>query len=338
MAIMAKKSGTRNRGKAARRSSEFDMIGRFFAPLAGEGAFHLMDDAARVRPPGGHDLVVTADAVIEGVHFLGNDPPDLVAKKALRVNLSDLAAKGAEPMGYLLTLCLPRRVDDAWIAAFAAGLAHDQKTFGIVLLGGDTTATPGPLTVAITAFGSVPAGTMIRRAGSKIGDLVFASGTIGDAGAGLSLLKWRVGSKKGGNALIARYCLPEPRLALGRALRGIASSAVDVSDGLIADIGHLAENATDAFVIQASRIPLSPAYRAIVGNDDKARAHAATAGDDYELAFTARPTARARVFAAAKRARTRVTEIGHVEEGRGVYLLDAGGRALPTGKGGFVHF
>lgn len=320
--------------KVPNRSSEFVMIARYFVPLAGEGAFGLTDDMALVRPPKGHDLVVTADAVIEGVHFLPGDPPDLIARKALRVNLSDLAAKGAEPIGYLLTLCLPRRADDAWIGAFARGLAHDQKQFGISLLGGDTTATPGPLTIAITAFGSVPSGTMNRRAGSKIGDLIFVSGTIGDAGAGLAASK----SRKKQDALIARYRLPEPRLALGRALRGLATSAIDVSDGLIADIGHLAESGTDAFVIDAARIPLSPAFRKAIGSDDKARVRAATAGDDYEVAFTCRPNKRAQVLAAAKKSRTPITEIGHVEDGRGVYLIGANGKPLATGKGGFTHF
>lgn len=311
------------------------MIGRYFAPLAGEGAFGLTDDAACVRPPKGHDLVVTADAIVEEVHFLSNDPPDQIARKALRVNLSDLAAKGADPLGYLLTLCLPKRVDDAWLAEFAHGLGQDQKRFGISLLGGDTTATPGPLTVTITAMGSLPAGKMTRRAGSKIGDLIFVSGTIGDAGAGLASLKNK--SKKL-DALIQRYRLPEPRLALGRALRGLVTSAIDVSDGLVADIGHLAESGTDAFVIDAARIPLSPAFRSAIGSDDKASVRAATSGDDYELCFTCRPNKRAQVLAAARRTKTPVSEIGHVEDGRGVYLVGANGKPLATGKGGYAHF
>jgi thiamine-monophosphate kinase len=323
------------------RSSEFSMIARFFAPLAGEGAYGLTDDAATVRVPAGHELVVTADTVIEGVHFLPNDRPQAVAQKALRVNLSDLAAKGAAPMGYLLALSLGRKQGDAWLREFAHGLALDQKTFGILLIGGDTTATPGPLTITITAFGAVRRGRMIRRAGAKEGDLIFVSGTVGDAGAGLEVLRYkhpRLAAKHRA-ALTARYRTPTPRLALGRALQGIATAAIDVSDGLIADLGHIAENAKGgAFVIDAARIPLSPAFRAAHGTSDAAIARAAISGDDYEIAFTARPSARARVLAAAKRARTPVTEIGHVEEGRGVYLMGSKGRALPTGRGGFTHF
>jgi thiamine-monophosphate kinase len=317
------------------------MIARFFAPLArAPGAYGLTDDAATVRVPAGHELVATADAIVEGVHFLKADPPETIAQKALRVNLSDLAAKGAAPIGYLLTLCLPRRIDDSWLGAFVRGLVHDQKAFGISLLGGDTTATPGPLTVAITALGTVRTGKMLRRAGAKIGDCIFVSGTIGDAGAGLHLLKHRgrgVAPRRR-DALIARYRTPEPRLALGHALAGIASATIDVSDGLIADLAHIAESCTDAFTIDAARLPLSSAYRAVRGNDDPARVRAATSGDDYEIAFTAPPRARSRVMAAARKARTPVTEIGRVEDGRGVYLLDARGRPLPTGRGGYTHF
>jgi thiamine-monophosphate kinase len=317
------------------------MIARFFAPLSGEGAYGLTDDAASLSLPKGQELVVTADATVEGVHFLKTDPPDTIAQKALRVNLSDLAAKGAAPIAYMLTLSLTRRVDDAWIRAFTQGLAHDQKAFGVYLLGGDTTMTPGPISVGITAFGSVRTGTMLRRTGAKEGDLIFVSGTIGDAGAGLDVLKYRHQrlAKKHRDALAARYRTPEPRIALGRALQGIATATVDVSDGLIADLAHIAENAKGgAFCIDAARIPLSPAFRAANGSDDKARARAATAGDDYEIAFSAPANARTRVMAAARKARTPVTQIGRVEDGRGVYLLDAKGRLLPTGRGGFVHF
>src|ERR1051325_6240577 len=214
----------------AARPGEFALIAQLFAPLAiAPGAFGLTDDAALVTPPPGCDLVVTADALVEGVHFLTDDPPDSIAKKALRVNLSDLAAKGAAPMGYLLVLSLPSRVDMTWLRPFAAGLAEDQQSFGPSLLGGDTTSTPGPLTIAITAFGQVPTGSMIRRAGAKAGDLVFVSGTIGDGGAGLACLKGECASLGSDEReyLIRRYRLPEPRLKLGQALRGVASAALD---------------------------------------------------------------------------------------------------------------
>jgi thiamine-monophosphate kinase len=176
------------------------MVAKLFAPLAAKakGAFGLTDDAATLPVPAGEELVVTVDALVEGVHFLREDPAGLVAKKALRVNLSDLAAKGASPRGYLLALSLPNWVDDGWLTRFAAGLGEDQEKFGVSLLGGDTTSTPGPLTLSITALGSVPKGRMLRRAGAGAGDLVFVSGTIGDAGAGLTLLKGERASLWGG--------------------------------------------------------------------------------------------------------------------------------------------
>ncbi|MGH6870822.1 MAG: thiamine-phosphate kinase [Rhizomicrobium sp.] len=319
-------SAPAKRGKGtgdAGGGGEFKLIARHFAPLAkARGAFGLADDAATLAPPRGHEIVVTTDALIAGVHFLTGDPPGDIARKALRVNLSDLAAKGAEPLGYLLALALPRTVRDAWLREFARGLAKDQKAFRVALLGGDTTATPGPLTIAITAIGSVPRGRMIRRKGARPGDLVFVSGTIGDAGAGLALLRRK---RKSPTRPIARYRLPTPRLALGLALRGIATAALDVSDGLVADLGHIAEVSKVRIAIDAARIP--------GGHDPVA---AATAGDDYEIAFTA-PN-RAAVVRAAKRARVRVTEVGRVERGRGCVLLDKSGEPIALTRAGYSHF
>jgi thiamine-monophosphate kinase len=305
------------------KRGEFALIADLFAPLASaKGAYGLTDDAATLTPPRGHELVITTDALVAGVHFFATDPPQMIARKALRVNLSDLAAKGAEPVGYLVALSLPRNVRYAWLKAFAAGLAKDQKTFGISLLGGDTTATPGPLTIAITALGIVSKGKMLRRKGARPGDLVFVSGTIGDAGAGLALLKKKRSSPK---ALIARYRLPTPRLSLGLALRGVASAALDVSDGLVADLGHIAEVSKVHIAIDAACIP---------GGHDPVQA--ATAGDDYEIAFTA--PSRAAVMRAARKAGVIVTEIGKVERGRGMVLLDASAREIKLVRKGYAHF
>ena len=214
-------------GKADRRPGEFELIAELFAPLSqnAPGAFGLTDDAAVLAPPPGHELVLKTDAIVEGVHFFRTDPPSDVARKALRVNLSDLAAKGAVPAGYLMALLLPDWPDMAWLRAFADGLAADQAAFGLSLMGGDTSTTPGPLAISISAFGHVPAGAMIRRAGARPGDLVFVSGTIGDAGGGLAVLK----ENKSAPELVVRYRVPEPRLTLGPALRGIASASLDVS-------------------------------------------------------------------------------------------------------------
>jgi thiamine-monophosphate kinase len=327
---------------SSKRLGEFALIAKLFAPLAAKapGAFGLTDDAATLSVPAGRELVVTVDALVEGVHFLRDDPADSIAKKALRVNLSDLAAKGATPEAYLLALSLPDWVDDRWLTLFAAGLGQDQELFGVHLLGGDTTAIPGPLTLSITAFGTVEVGRMIRRAGAQPGDLVFVTGTIGDAGAGLTVLKGEGAALSASDreALVARYRLPEPRVAFGPRLVGLASAALDVSDGLIADIGHIAEVSKVRVVVDAARVPMSESARALWGNGSTAILRVATSGDDYEIAFTAPPSARAGILKAAAQSGLAVHEIGRVEPGTGVLLLDERGQPIPMNRAGFTHF
>jgi thiamine-monophosphate kinase len=330
---------TSSTSRRPKRPGEFALIAELFAPLArAPGALGLTDDAALLKPPKGRDHVVTTDAVVEGVHFLKSDPADSIARKALRVNLSDLAAKGAEPVGYLLALSLPDRIDHRWLKSFARGLARDQKTFGISLLGGDTTRTPGPLSIAITAIGSVPKGRMIKRRGARPGDLVFVSGTIGDAGAGLECLTRRRVSGKSARHLIGRYRLPEPRLALGKKLAGVASAAIDVSDGLVADLGHIAETSKVRIVVDPLVIPLSGALRALRGDNDQAVIRAATSGDDYELAFTCRRADANKVLAIARAAGVPVTECGFVTRGKGVVLIDNRRKPRTLSRGGYTHF
>jgi len=321
------------------RPSEFALIAQLFAPLAdAPGAFGLLDDAAVIAPRAGHELIVTTDAVVEGVHFLADDPPELIAKKALRVNVSDLAAKGAEPLGYLLALSLPAHLSLEWLTAFAEGLRQDQRTFAMSLLGGDTTATPGPLSIAITAFGHVPVGQMIRRRGARVGDSVFVSGTVGDSGAGLDLLRGpRDCSHAVRDFLVHRYHEPRPRVELGLALRGVANAGLDVSDGLLADLGHMADASGVRIEIEAQRLPLSAALQAMWGDDLQARIRAATAGDDYELVFTVAPSRADGVMRLARNS-TSISEIGRVVKGAGVVLLDDNGRAISTLKGGYTHF
>src|SRR4051812_24363830 len=220
-------------------SGEDSLIARYFRPIATDpGAFGLDDDAAALMPDG-NDIVVTTDAIVEGVHFLSDDPPDTVARKPLRENLSDLAAKGAVPAGFVLTLAL-RNADEAWLKPFAAALGEDVRQFGCPLLGGDTVSTPGPLMISITAFGRVPAGKMVRRSGAKPGDRVLVTGTIGDAALGLAVLRGgkvhaALGDASGRELLIGRYRVPQPRTVLAEAVRGHASAAMDVSDGLAGD-------------------------------------------------------------------------------------------------------
>lgn len=332
---------TSSNSEPPKRLGEFAMIAKFFAPLAdAPGACGLNDDVATLSVPQGQELVAKVDAIVEGVHFLRDDPAGLIAKKALRVNLSDLAAKGASPLAYLLALSLPDWVGDDWLARFAAGLREDQQLYDISLLGGDTTSTPGPLTLAVTALGSIETGRTIRRAGARPGDAVFVSGSIGDAGAGLAVLSGAGASlsEVDRSHLIGRYRLPEPRLALGQRLTRLASASLDVSDGLIADLGHIAEVSRVRIAIEAPRIPLSAACMALWGKDTGASLRAATAGDDYEIAFTAPAGAREAIAKAAAETGVAIQEIGRVEAGEGIVLLDGRGQPVPVDRPGFTHF
>jgi thiamine-monophosphate kinase len=325
-----------------RRLSEFAMIAKLFAPLAANarGAYGLADDAAALTVPAGEELVVTVDTIVEAVHFLPSDPADEIARKALRVNLSDLAAKSAKPFGYLLALSLPKWVEDGWLERFAGGLQQDQQCYGVDLLGGDTTSTPGPLTISITAFGRVPAGRMLRRGGAKPGDAVFVSGTIGDAGAGLAILGGAGAELDEAirQRLVGRYRIPEPRTKLGPLLLDTATAALDVSDGLLADLGHIAEVSQVKVVVEIARIPLSREYVALAGTTVSGILEAATAGDDYEIAFSAPPSARQAIAAASQSAGVPVREIGRVEEGNGVVVLDEIGRPIRLERLGYTHF
>jgi thiamine-monophosphate kinase len=305
---------------------EFCIIARYFAPLASEGAFGLRDDAALVPTRAGHDLIVTTDAIAEGVDFFAFDPPDSIAQKALRVNLSDLTAKGAEPAYYLLNLSLPRSVTEDWLAGFADGLARDQKTFGLSLLGGDTGAIDGPLSIAVTAFGFVPQGKMIRRDGARVGDAVYVTGTIGDSGGGLAIFKREKHTLNDADrdSLIAHYRVPRPPVEFSGPLRAIAHASVDVSDGLIADLGHIASASGVRIIVNGEKVPLAPALRALWGADALLRA--VTAGDDYQIAFTAAPGLTGPF-----------TRIGRVEAGEGVSLM-LGAEEIAVRRPGYRHF
>ncbi|MGH6900683.1 MAG: thiamine-phosphate kinase, partial [Geminicoccaceae bacterium] len=240
---------------------EFAFIARRLRPLAtAEGALGLADDAALLDPAPGRQLVLAKDAMVAGVHFLGDDPPAQIARKLLRVNLSDLAAMGAAPLGYLLALARSKEIADVWLGEFCAGLAADNAEFAIPLLGGDTVATPGPLTLSLTALGEVPKGAALLRGGARPGDDIWVSGTLGDAALGLEALQGKLDVTGEARAyLIERYRLPRPRLALGQALRGTASAAIDISDGLIADLGHVLEVSEVGAELHADALPLSPA-------------------------------------------------------------------------------
>jgi thiamine-monophosphate kinase len=282
--------------------------------------------------------VVTTDAIVAGVHFLAGDPPETIAQKALRVNLSDLAAKGATPRAYLLTAAWPGDFDDAWVKAFAWGLKRDQKRFGITLIGGDTTSTPGPLMLNVVAIGEVPSGRMIARAGAKPGDEVWVTGSIGDAALGLKVLKGELElTAPHMKALVARFHIPEPKPQLGSKLIGLASAGLDVSDGLIADLGHIAAASRVSICVREADVPLSSAANAAVAKG-VSLVELLTGGDDYELAFTAPVSARGRLEALAKVTGVRLTRIGEVAKGRGVSVIDGAGKAVPYSRAGYTHF
>lgn len=325
-------------------AGEFELIRRYLAPLAEScpGAQGLRNDAAVLKPPAGRDLVLTADMLTSGVHFLGQDPPDLVARKLLRVNLSDLAAMGATPLGYLLTVAWPGPPDESWIAAFAEGLAADQAAFAFPLLGGDTTGTPGPLTLSVTALGSVAEGKALPRSTARAGDQVYLSGTLGDGALGLKVLSGELeGLGEPAACFLAdRYRLPRPRLSLGQALAdsALASAAIDLSDGLAADLGHVLEESSLAGEIEVSRLPLSEAAREALAAAPALIETVLAGGDDYELLFTAAPEEAEALAALGGEIGLALTPIGRLSEGRGLRILDSQGQELPLERPGWQHF
>lgn len=306
--------------------AEFDLIARYFRPLAGPAGLDLLDDAALLTPPPGRELVLTADAMVEGVHYLPDDPADLVARKLLRVNLSDLAAKAATPLGYLLTVSAPHGTAPAWFKLFATGLARDQECFGISLLGGDTTSTPGPFSLTLTAIGHVAPGGMVRRAGARAGDDLWVSGTIGDGALGLRAIRGEIPDP--GGHLARRYRLPEPRLGL--ADPALMHAAMDVSDGLVQDLGHLCRAAGLGATLQTDRVPRSMADPATLDL-------CLTGGDDYELLFAADPADASALMGRAAALAIPITRIGAFHPGP-LRVVDRSGDDLPLTGRGWSHF
>ncbi|MFO1153483.1 MAG: thiamine-phosphate kinase [Rhodospirillales bacterium] len=333
---------------------EFSLIRRHFAPLATSPmALGLGDDAAILAGDPASELVVTTDTLAAGVHFLADDPPETIGHKLLAVNLSDLAAMGAQPLAYLLSVALPRdwspAVVDDWIAAFVQGLGALQGEAGICLIGGDTVASPHDLVLGLTAIGRVPAGRALRRSGARPGDLVWVSGTIGDGTLGLAVLRGVLADLPPvlARSLVERYRRPTPRLALGGRLVGLALAAADVSDGLIADLGHICEASGVSAELDLDRLPLSPAAAAVIEGERSRLVDLATGGDDYELVFTAPPTAADAIAAAAAAASVAVTAVGRITEPaensstvikKSPVKVVANGRIISVPRGGYAHF
>lgn len=330
-------------GSAPSASGEDSLIARYFRPLATDpGAFDLNDDAAALRPTG-DDIVVTTDAIVEGVHFLPDDPPDTIARKALRVNLSDLAAKGAVPAGFVLTLAL-RNAEESWLKPFAAALGEDAKQFGCPLLGGDTVSTPGPLMISITAFGRVPSGKMVHRSGAKPGDRVVVTGTIGDAALGLAVLGGGkvhadLSDAAARDLLINRYRVPQPRTALAEIVREYASAAMDVSDGLAGDLAKLCAVSAVSAVIDLDSVPLSDTARDLVSRGIAGLETLIAGGDDYEILCTVADDRVEAFVHAAGRVGVALSSIGMVVAGTSApKFLDRQGKEIALKRLSYSHF
>jgi thiamine-monophosphate kinase len=315
-------------------AGEFDLIARHFTRPVRRAVLGVGDDCALLKPTPGMQLAVSSDMLVEGRHFLSTVAPERLGHKALAVNLSDLAACGAEPLAFTLALAMPR-AEESFLAPFAQGLFTLAEAQGIELVGGDTTA--GPLNICITVFGQLPAGQALLRSGARPGDALWVSGTLGDARLALEVFRGRVALAGEAFESVRRAMeLPQPRVALGQALRGVASSAIDLSDGLLGDLGHVLQRSGVGATVEVDALPRS----AVLAAQALALQHECllAGGDDYELLFTAPPEAEAAVRAAAAAAGVAVTRCGHIEEAPGLRVADRAGRVVPTPWRSFDHF
>ncbi len=326
--------------------SEDELVGTFLAPLAAgfPGALGLRDDCAVLAPTPGCELVLKTDPVVAGVHFFADDDAADIAWKALAVNLSDLAAKGATPRIYLMSLSLPEAPERTWMARFAEGLGAAQRAFGIHLAGGDTDRTPGHFSIAITVIGEVPMGGMVRRAAAQVGDVLYVSGTLGDAALGLALkLDGALAARLGLSAdeaayALGRYLRPRPRIALAEALRTHARAAMDLSDGLMKDLGRMCRASGVGAQAVATELPLSAAMRRALAAEPARIRDVIAAGDDYEILAAIPPTACSAFEAAARLSGVAVTRIGEITSAPEVHVLDARGEPLAPERSGWDHF
>jgi thiamine-monophosphate kinase len=321
---------------------EFSLIARLFAPLAVRhpGALGLTDDAALIDGPDGRQWAITADAMVAGVHFLPDDPPELIARKLIRVNLSDLAAMGAKPFAILLASCFPKEVGENWLERFASGLKTDCDEYGIALIGGDTVATPGPLTLALTAIGDLAAESALLRSNARSGDDIWVSGPIGDAAFGLLVAQGKAPflDAESAQSLLDRYRLPTPRTTLGPSLVGLAHAAMDISDGLVGDLGHICRASAVGALVEVAKVPLSTGVEAAITLGVAGIEHVLTGGDDYELLFTANPDMAETIGALGQALGLRITKIGRMIAGEGVRVMGADGRELSLAGSGYRHF
>ncbi len=321
------------------KPGEFEIIERYFGPLAGEGSFGFQDDAALLSPTPGHSLVITQDAIAEGVHFLPTDPPKLIAQKAIRVNLSDLAAKGALPRAFSLALGLSEKWDETWISEFASGIEEDCKTFDLDFSGGDTFSTNGGFVISVTAIGEVPENKYTSRLTANVGDLLYVTGQIGDAALGLLAHTGKLhnGDNRDIEFLKERYWLPQPRLECIHLVRDYATASMDVSDGLVGDCAKLAKASGVAFQIEAAKVPLSSAVARFVDHESDYLKTALTGGDDYEILLTVAAETQKSFEAAAAKLPLEITCVGRAVDGEGVEVFDAAGDVLKFTQMSYDH-
>ena len=321
---------------------EFDIIAQYFAPLAADapGALGLQDDAAVISLSNQEQLITTTDTMIAGVHFFDDAAPEEIASKLLAINVSDLAAMGASPMGYLLAAAFTSAIDDTWLAGFVARLGEDQHWYGMHLLGGDTVSTPGPLTLTITALGRIVKDQVLTRSAAQPGDQVYVSGTIGDSALGLALLKHEISAidDQQRQALIDRYRRPQPRFELGQRLFGVAHAVTDVSDGLVADLNNICESSGVGAVLKTHRVPLSEAASAIVEANASLMTTMLTGGDDYELIFTAPGESVDEIDVIARELNLNISHIGDITDGHSVTVFDAENQKIDLETIGYQHF
>jgi len=324
------------------RSTEFGLIERYFAPLSKvePGGYNLTDDAASLVPAEGCETIVTKDMMASGVHFFADDPPESLGRKLLRVNLSDLAAMGAVPRAYLLGMALPDETSSNWLEAFAGGLAQDQEHFSITLIGGDTILSTGGLTLSLTAFGEVRQGQALRRSGARPGDDLYVSGTLGDAALGLLAIEGRLEmiARSDRDYFVSRYRLPEPRSQLGMNLIGLANAAIDISDGLAADLAHMCDASRAGACVETKLLPLSPAASAALAGDGRLLTKILSGGDDYELLISACPGVGKKLVQAARASDTALARVGRITEEPGVRLIGSDGAEILLANAGYTHF
>lgn len=322
--------------------SEFELITRYFSgigpDLAAASSTIAMaggDDCALLQIPPGQQLALSIDTLNAGVHFPEDASADDIARRSLAVAVSDLAAMGAKPLAFTLAISLPH-IDEAWLQAFSYGLKHSAEFYGINLIGGDTTR--GPLSIAVQVHGLVPSGQALRRNGARVGDRIFVTGTLGDAALALDVLQQRVDVAGANKAfLLSRFYQPQARLAVGQSLLALASAAIDISDGLLADLSHILKASGVAARIDSRQLPLSEVLQTTV-NNNKALTHALTGGDDYELCFTVTPSQREQISQISQALSVPMTDIGCIVEGEGLFCTGANGEVMDFARLGYQHF